>query len=78
MNIKVSVNELLFIEQSIKARIDYYNNSNKENATNYINDLNLILDKINIIKTKKKLQIISPTLQIMLENGRKIEKEFKS
>jgi len=55
MNIKVSVNELLFIEQSIKARIDYYNNSNKENATNYINDLNVILDKINIIKTKKKL-----------------------
>ena len=57
IEIKVNTNELLFIKQSIKARIDYYNNSKINNAINYINDLQVILDKIKILETKHKKEI---------------------
>jgi hypothetical protein len=55
INLNLNVNELLFIEQSIKARIEFYSNSVKPNSINYINDLSEILNKIQIIK--KELNI---------------------
>ena len=55
INLNLNVNELLFIEQSVKARIEFYSNSVKPNSINYINDLSEILNKIQIIK--KELNI---------------------
>lgn len=55
INLNLNVNELLFIEQSVKARIEFYRNSVKPNSINYINDLTEILNKIQIIR--KELNI---------------------
>lgn len=55
INLNLNINELLFIEQSIKARIEFYRNSVKPNSINYINDLTEILNKIQIIR--KELNI---------------------
>jgi len=55
INLNLNINELLFIEQSVKARIEFYRNSVKPNSINYINDLTEILNKIQIIR--KELNI---------------------